>query len=162
MLSLSPSTIICTLINLLVLYLFLRKFLFGKVTAIMDARQKMIEHNIAAAEDQRTKAESMLSEYNEKMKDAQTEANAVMSTAKQRAEQEYQIILSKAQSDAKQLGEQAEKQIEQDRLAMVAGVRAEVADLALLAAAHVAGKTRGTQDDADLVESFLSEVGEPS
>ena len=38
MLDIQPSTIIFTIINLLVLYAFFRKFLFGRVNAVLEQR----------------------------------------------------------------------------------------------------------------------------
>ena len=44
MLDIQPSTIIFTIINLLVLYFFFRKFLFGRVNAVLEEREQLILH----------------------------------------------------------------------------------------------------------------------
>jgi len=160
MLEFNIGAMIWTLVNLIVLYFLLKKFLFKPVTSMIESRQQEIEHNIAAAEDQRIKAESMLEEYSDKLNNAQHESTALIAKAKQRAEHEYQIILKSAQSNAKRLTEETELQIESDRQAMVAGVRNEVVSLAIMAAAHVSSHARNYDEDQALFESFLSEVGE--
>ena len=43
MLDFQLSTIVFTIINLLVLYLFLKKFLFGRVNAVLEQREKLIQ-----------------------------------------------------------------------------------------------------------------------
>lgn len=160
MLEFNISTMIWTVVNLIVLYLLLKKFLFKPVTTMIESRQQEIEHNIAAAEDQRIKAETMLEEYDDKLKNAHHEATQIVAKAKQRAEHEYQTILKTAQTNAKRLTEETEMQIETDRLTMLAGVRKEVAALAIMAAAHVSAHERNYDEDQALLESFLSEVGE--
>ena len=42
MLDFQLSTIVFTIINLLVLYLILRKLLFGRVNAVLEQREKLI------------------------------------------------------------------------------------------------------------------------
>lgn len=162
MLDLIPSTIIWTVVNLIVLYLLLKKFLFKPVLAMIESRQQEIEHNMAAAEDQRIKAESMLEEYGAKLSDANDEASQLVAQAKTRAEQEYQTIMNAAKSDAKQLMEDTQSQLETDRIAMLTGVRKEVASLALLAAAKVSTHEINAADNESLLNSFLAEAGEHS
>ena len=141
MLNLNPTDMILVLVNLLVLYFLLRHFLFKPVTAMIESRQQEISHNLAAAEDQRIKAEAMLEEYDHKLSLAQHEANDMVLEAKSRADQEYQVILKAARHDAQRLTEETERQLERERKEMIAGVSNEVATLALLAAAKVSGKT---------------------
>ena len=62
MLEFNLIDIIFTVINLLILYLLMRKFLFGPVTKMIESRQQEIEHNLAAAEDQRVQATGMRDE----------------------------------------------------------------------------------------------------
>ena len=160
MLDLSISDMIWTVINLLVLYFFLRKFLFAPVTHLIESRQNEIEHNMKAAEDQRIKAEAMLEEYGARLDSANQEAASLLAHAKTRAEQESQLIVKQAETSAKRLTEATEAQLEAERLSMLAGVRKEVATLALMAASKVSSRDLTEADDEAFVESFLAEVGE--
>lgn len=161
MLEFNLSTVIWTVVNVIVLYLLLKKFLFKPVMTMIESRQQEIEHNIAAAEDQRIKAEAMLEEYDDKLKNAQHEASQLVAQAKMRAEHEYQAVMKRAQLDTKRLTEETERQIENERQTMLAGVRKEVATLALMAAARVSAHGRSSDEDDALLESFLSEAGDP-
>ena len=46
MLDFSIPTILFTVINILVLFLFLKKFLFGRVNAIMEKRAQMVQADL--------------------------------------------------------------------------------------------------------------------
>lgn len=162
MLEFDISAVIWTVVNLIVLYLLLKKLLFKPVMNMIESRQQEIDHNIAAAEDQRIKAEAMLEEYDGKLKNAHHEASQLVAQAKTRAEHEYQAVIKRAQLDSKRLTEESERQIENERQTMLAGVRKEVATLALMAAARVSAHGRNSEEDDALLESFLSEVGDPS
>lgn len=162
MLNISLIDMFFIVVNLFVLYFLLKKFLFKPVNAMMERRQKEIEHNIAASEDQRIRAEAILEEYDGKLKNASHEASAVVAQAKTRAEHEYQSIVKRAQADAKRLTEETASLLEAERRNMLVGVRKEVASLALLAASRVAAHDRSYEDDTALFEDFLNEVGEPT
>lgn len=162
MLEIIPSTMLWNVANVFILFFLLRHFLFKPVTNMIESRQQEIEHNLAAAEDQRIRAESMAEEYDGKLKNASHETSQLLAAAKKRGEQEYQTILKSAQRDAKRLTEDTEIQLEAERRYLLAGVRQEVASLALLAASKVSEGEIGEAEDLALFDAFLSEVGELS
>lgn len=51
MLDFSIPTILFTVINILVLFLFLKKFLFGRVNAIMEKRAQMVQADLDHAKE---------------------------------------------------------------------------------------------------------------
>ena len=160
MLEFHLSNILFTILNLLVLYAFLRKFLFGRVNAVLEARADLIKEQLASAEEQSRQAEARKSAYEEKLTDARQEAAKIVADAQSRAQRAYESRLAQAEADAKQLRGQAEAQLTAEREAMLRGARDEVASLALLAAAKVAGRAIDSADDQAAVDAFLSEVGE--
>ena len=74
MLEFSPSTIFFTILNLLVLYFILRKLLFGRINAVLEQREQLIEKEIGEAEEKNQKAEAMQKEYEDKLAGAREEA----------------------------------------------------------------------------------------
>ena len=74
MLDFQLSTIIFTIINLLVLYLFLRKFLFGRVNAVLEERAKLIQEQLDAAEQGKAQVQALQDQYEEKLSGAREEA----------------------------------------------------------------------------------------
>ena len=160
MLDFQPSTIILTIINLLILYFFFRKFLFGRVNAVLEQRQQMIQKQITEAEENNAKAREMQKEYEDKLAGAREEAAQLVAGAKQRADQAYAARMAEAEEDAKQITAEAENRVAAERSEMLRSARAEVAKLAVLAATEVAGKRLDTDSDRALAEEFLEKVGE--
>ena len=140
MLDFQPVTIICTIINLLVLYFFFRKFLFGRVNAVLAQREQLIQQQIAEAEAANARAQQAQAEYEQKLAGARQEAAQLVADAKQRAED-------------------AARRLEAERGEMLRAARGEVAQLAVLAAAEIAAKRLDTDDDRALAEEFLQKVG---
>ncbi len=160
MLNINVIGLLYTVVNLLVLYVLLKKFLWTPVTAMIESRQKEMEDNLTGAEARNREAEARLDSYNEKLVHARQECAQMVAQAKEQGTQEYNAILDQARADAEKLKGQAEQQMKQERAEMISGLRREVSSLALLCAAKVAGKELGTDADRAMVEEFLSEVGE--
>lgn len=160
MLEFHLSNILFTIINLLVLYAFLRKFLFGRVNAVLEARAALVKEQITSAEENNRQALELKTQYEAKLTDARQEAAKLMADAQNRAQRAYEGKLAQAESDAKQVRTQAEAQIAAERMAMLRDARNEVASLALLAAAKVAERAVDEAGDQAMVDEFLTEVGE--
>ena len=160
MLDIQPSTIIFTIINLLVLYFFFRKFLFGRVNAVLEEREQLIHKEISEAEANNAKAQELQKEYEAKLAGAREEAAQLVAGAKARADQAYAARMAEAEADAKQAAAEADTRLAAERSEMLRSARAEVAKLAVLAATEVAGKRLDTDSDRALAEEFLEKVGE--
>ena len=160
MLEFQLSTIVFTIINLLVLFLILRKLLFGRVNAVLEQRAALVKSEIAAAEDNNRQAEERKLQYERQLTDARHEGAKIVADAQSRAQRLYEDKMLQAEADAKRLRSAAEAQIATEREAMLRGARNEVASLALLAAAKVAQRSMDNAGDKALVDTFLSEVGE--
>ncbi|MCI2106579.1 MAG: F0F1 ATP synthase subunit B [Intestinimonas sp.] len=162
MLDFNPYTVLFTIVNLLVLWLFLRHFLFGKVTAILDRRARSIQSDLEDAAREKEQAGKLHQQYSEQLGQARQESAKLLAQAKVQAQKEYQSVLDRAQTDAGQLMETTRKQLDAEREQMLRGARNEVAQLALLAAAKVAQKELDDPGDLALVDSFLRQAGDPS
>ncbi|MGI6254086.1 MAG: F0F1 ATP synthase subunit B [Acutalibacter sp.] len=151
--------ILWTIINLLVLFLLLKHFLFKPITEMMDSRTAEIQNNLKDAEDQKQKAQELSAQYEEKLQGAHAEASQIVSDAKARGEQEYNSILKTAQQDAQKEKERSRAELELEREQMLRGVQENVTELVLLTASKLSQKTLDEESDRKLVDSFLSETG---
>ena len=81
MLNLNIWNIACTVINLLVLYIFMKHFLVAPVRRILDERKQMIERDLDDAKDTRTQAEQLKEEDEASMGNADQEASKIIEDA---------------------------------------------------------------------------------
>ena len=56
MLDFQLSTVIFTVLNLLILYVVLKKLLFGRVNRILEERAALVEQELSSAERQKVQA----------------------------------------------------------------------------------------------------------
>lgn len=160
MLEFQPWTIFFTIVNLLILYFFFRKFLFGRVNAVLEQREALIRSQIQEAEATNAQAHQLQQEYQAKLDAAQQEAADLLEEAQQRAEAAARDRMAQAEAAARRTVAETEARLAAERGEMMRQARGELARLAVLAATEVAGKRLDTDSDRALAEEFLEKAGE--
>ncbi len=155
-------TMIMTWGNLLILFLLMKKFLFGPVKKIMDERQAEIEKNITDAETAKTDAESLKAEYEERLKAAKKEADTILNTASKKALLKEEEIIKEANEKALGILEKADKDIAMERKAALESLKGEVSEIATSIAAKIIEKDIDEKDHEKLIEKFIDEIGDAS
>lgn len=153
-------SILISLVNLLLLFLILKKFLFKPVTKVMNERQNQVTAIYADAEKDRQAAADMKQEYETRMAAAREEADGLVRNAVQTAQRKSDTIIADANSQAAHLKQKAEMEIELEKKQMLSDVKTEISDLAVSIAARIMEREVSQQDHADFVEQFIENVGE--
>ncbi len=146
-----------TLINLIVFYLLMKKFLFGRIKKVLDARRDMIDEQFKKAEETETLADEKLADYESRIANYEEEGKKIISDAKASAKTEYDKIIEKAQSDAKELRVDTEKQLEEEREASRKAAKEELAVLVMETAEKVVGANVTAESDSAIFDEFLKE-----
>ena len=147
--------LVWTIINLVVLYLLLRHFLFKPVMGIMDKRKKIIEDGLKNAQDAQSDAKKMKQEYEDALKGAKQESAQIIENARSAAKNEYDRIVGEAGDKAGNIIESAKETVRVEREQTMKELQGEIAGLAVASAAKIVGRTA----DEDLYDQFLKEVG---
>lgn len=153
------SYIIVSIINILVLFLFLKVFLFQRVAAVIEERQRTLESSLQDADLTKLEAYQLKQDYENDIKEAGNQAGIILKEAKERAEIEYVAILSEAKKEAVKTMEDTRKAIELEREKSVEMAKTEIAGVALLAASKVIGKNVDNDTNQQYLGDFLKEVG---
>ena len=159
MLNINGWDILWTVINLLIFYFLLRKFLFKPVLGMMERREQMIKDDLDNAKKASEEAEQIKAEYEAKLSEAQAEAVKITTTAKQRADKESAEIVEDARAEAAHIIEDAQKTIERDREAAMSSAKEQIAGLAVMAASRVLEKNIDEESNRSFAEQLLAEVG---
>lgn len=157
--SLNGAKFILVALNLIILYVLLRKILFKPVAKFMDDRTKSIENAIEAAKRQKKEAGALKEEYEAQLKKAREDAQEILREAKKTTAYEHDALLSKARGEADAFLSAARLEIQKEREAMLKDVREIVLSLALTAASRVVSENMDTVKNEKLVEEFLHEAG---
>ena len=149
-----------TVINILILYVLLRKFLFGRVDKIITQRQQMADEQIEKARQEQEQATQLRTQYESSLADAQKTSAKMLAEAQEKAKEEYGRIVKSAGDEAAKTMEQARVKIGQEREAALKSLSGEISTLAMDAAAKVLGEQASPERDKKLYEQFLTEAGD--
>jgi F-type H+-transporting ATPase subunit b len=147
-----------TLVLFGVSLLILKRLAFPRISAALDRRQQAIEEAIDTAEETRRKADELLAEYRERLSEARTQAEEIIERARKAGEARERESEADAKARREQLMEQARREIEAETRRALQEIRAEVADLTVMATERVTRKVLTEEDQRRLVEEALSEL----
>ncbi|MCM1006567.1 MAG: F0F1 ATP synthase subunit B [Ruminococcus flavefaciens] len=157
MLDINIWNFIWSAVNIIILFILLKIFLFKPINKIMDERTRSIQEDIDSAKKSREEAEALKQEYAEDINEAKAEAQKIIMKAHEDAEAEKAVILQKSQEEADQLVSDANKAIESKRKRVLAQAQTQIADLAIEAASKIIGENVDDEKNRRLVDEFLSE-----
>jgi|SRR4051794_19095008 F-type H+-transporting ATPase subunit b len=156
----SPNVglMIWTLVVFGLTMLLLWKVAFPRIGEALDKRQRAIEDSIDAAERTRREADELLAEYRERLAEARGQADEIVSRARRTAEHAESETMADARRKREEMMEQTRRDIEAETRRAIQQIRAEVADLTILATEKVTRKSLDTDDQKRLVDEALSEL----
>lgn len=131
MLSLDGWTVFFTIVNVLVLFIGLKVFLFKPVLNIIRQREEMIGQQFAEAAKKEQDAQQMKEEYQEKLKEAGRKAEEIVAGAKERAAEEERLAAARSQEEAARMIARAKEEIRVEQEQAKKEVQADVALLAI-------------------------------
>ncbi len=152
--------LVYTVINLLVLYILMKKFLFKPVNNILEQRRAAIEEEMNQAQTLKEEAMQLKESYEADTKGAKEASAGIIREARQKADQEASVILSQARKEADKIRTDTEERLKQEREKTMRGLQKDVADLAVEAAEQIlSGGSRQREDEA-FYDMFLRNAGE--
>lgn len=160
MLRIVPSSVIFTVINLLVLTVLMKIFLFKPIMNVIEQRDKMIKDDLAQARESKEKAQRMLKEHEERMAAVKDDAANLLADAKKRARGEYDRIVADASEQAARIVSQADETARQTVDKAISGAEGHISELAAEAARKLLEQSSGAELNRSLYDSFLAEAGE--
>jgi F-type H+-transporting ATPase subunit b len=136
----------------------LAKLAFPRISEALDRRQHAIEESIDHAEQIRKEADDVLAEYRARLGEAREQADEIVQRARKAAEAHERDAAEDAKARREQLMEQTRRDIETETRRAIQEIRAEVADLTVMATEKVTRKTLTEDDQRRLVQDALSEL----
>ena len=149
--------LIFTVINVLVLCLAVRIFLWKPVHKVLAERQAMVDASFADAEKAKTEAEALVEEQKAFRANIEGEKSAALAEARKQAQAESSRIVADAHSRADIILREAENDAQCRKEEILRQAQGEITEIIVAATAKVAGVPVG--GDSDLYDEFLKKAG---
>jgi F-type H+-transporting ATPase subunit b len=158
LISVTPGLMIWTIVCFLITLYVLKRFAFGPIQAMIDERQKRIRESIEEADNARVEARKLLEEHKALIGQARSDSEEILTEARRIAESMRERVREEAEADRQRRLEETHRQVEAETRRALEQIRAEVADLTVIAATKVTGKALTDADHKRLIEESIKEL----
>ena len=148
------------IIAVFVLFLIASYFLFNPVREMMAKRQAKIKGELDSAAKDMEDASLLKKQYEEKLKNINAEAEAILSDARKRALENENKIVAQAKDEAARIIDRARVEAELEKQKAADDVKREMVVLASIMAGKVVKASIDTTVQESLVNETLKEIGE--
>ena len=124
-----------------VLLMVVLTFIFYKpVSKVLEDREEYISGNLTQASDKLIKADELYSQYDEQLKTAKVNAQAIIAKAEKEAKDSVALEIGEARADAAKLIERTNKELEAQKSTALAQLETQVDELSQLIKEKLLGK----------------------
>ena len=151
---------LASLANLVLLFLIVKKFLYGPVKKMLAERQSTIEGDYTAAKEAKEAALLEQQTYEEKMRGAKAEADGMIKSAAVAAAQREREILAEAKVKAQDIVRRAEQDAELERRKAEDSIKKEIVEVSSLLTEKMLGREVSAEDHQNLIDAFIEGLGD--
>ena len=151
--------ILISLVNLLLLTLIVKKFLFKPVMKIIAQRRAAIDADYEQARTAREEAEESRQNYAAAMAAAKQTSDQIIAEATRMAEHRSSEIVEEAREKATDIRRQAEADALLERKKAEEDMKREIADVSTQLTGILLKREINEEDHRTLIDSFLQEIG---
>lgn len=152
-------TVIITIFNVVILYIYLKKKLFIPVTTFMENRTNTIENNIKTSVNKKKEAEELRKQYEEKLKELNEEGRKIVEEYKIKAQSIHDEIVEAAKKEADFIRQRAREDAELEMERAQDEIKKQIVSLSILAAAKAIERELDEEKHHALIREFINRVG---
>ncbi len=156
-LGISVPTLLAQLVNFSLLFLLLRFVAYKPVMKMLDERSRRIRESMEQTEYIKQQATHAEQDVRKRLEDAGREGQEIVNRAARVGEEMRQKAQQEAHEEAEALINRARAEIQRERDEAISSVRQEFADLTILAASKVIGRSLDRETHRKLIERTLEE-----
>jgi len=146
------------LFGFILLFLLLKKFLWGRVLEMIQKRGDEIRGAYEENEKTRNSANELKSEYEQRLQEAKKEAASIVQAAVERAETAGQEIIEKTRQEVDQIKEKGLAEIEQEKSRVLSEIRTDVVELSMEIAKEIIEMTVDRKAAETLTDKAIKKI----
>ena len=153
-------TALFTLINTILLFWALKRYLFKPVMKMITDRQKEIDDMYDAANSAKQNALEMEAEYSQKLSQATETGERIVREAVIRGQDREEEIIRQANAEAAAIMNKASADIAQEKKKAINDAKDEISVIAIAIAEKVVARELNAADQDKLVDDFIRNLGD--
>lgn len=156
--SISVPTVLISIINLLILFLILKNFLFKPVQKVLLVREEEVGNMYSKAEEELSAGEQMSTYYKEKLNGIEEERRELIAVAVEEADKQCEKMYINAQEDIVRLKKESDREIALNKEIAYKEAKEEIADISVAIAEHILQREIDIDKHTDIVEKFVNSL----
>lgn len=141
------------------LFMLLKKFAFGPIFGVLQARQDKIRGDLDEAESRRNEMLRLQRDYETRLAAIEEEARDKIQAAVKEAQAARDEIIAKAQSDREAIVRRGEEELVREREKAMSELRDRIANLATTGAERIVKQELNAQGHARLIDDVIAGIG---
>lgn len=156
------SLIFWEILSFGILLWVLYKYALPPILETLETRERKIRDSLDQAEQNRVEAERKLKEYEAKLQLAAKEVEAILTEAKQQAQRLLEENEQRLRAESQRIKEETTQDIDRERRKAIQDIKTQSAELALLVAEKVIGRSLSDDDHRRFAQEALAAVAAQS
>lgn len=152
--------ILISLVNLVIMFLIIKKFFYKPVKKMIAKREESIQSQFDRAEDAEKQANELKAEWEDKMTSAKQDADEIIKSASEKAKITADRIVSDANLRAEEIVKRAEGEAELEKKKAEQDIKREIVEVSSTIAEKMLEREVNVDDHRDLIDSFIEKIGE--
>ncbi len=144
------------IINTCILCFALSKLLYKPVTNFLNARKERIAEQIDSAEARLSEAEVLKAEYENKLKDIESEKNSILEKARAQADINSRQIISEAKTEAENIHTRAMTDIKREEEKAKDEIKKQIIEVSSLVSGKFIAAKMTEEEQNKLVDDAIS------
>ncbi len=146
-------------LNLVILFLLLRTFLYKPVSKFMAEREAKFQREREQIDASRNEANTLKTKYETSMKNAKLDAEHLAEARRKSAERDAEELHKKAKQEVQEILTDAMNQAMAEREGMLNDLKTQTAELAVDIAEKILEREVKQEDHQRIIDSFFDKVG---
>ena len=147
-------------VSMFVMFTLLSYLLFEPVRKVLEKRRQRVADDQETAKKEKEEATVYKEEYEQKLKEIDKEAEAILSEARKKAKKSEAQIIAEAKEEAARIAERASAEIELEKKCALDDMKQEMIAIASMMAGKVVAASIDTNIQESLIDETLKEMGE--
>jgi F-type H+-transporting ATPase subunit b len=156
----NPYTIVLQLINIGILFYFLRRFLFQPLRDFLEKRRENIREQYKEAERQKLESQKLYDEYRRRIEDSQEEIRSMIKVAQKQANDTRRGILDQARQEAEEFMSKARDEMERQKNKISRELMEQSMDFSLVLASKVLEQKISKEEHHEIIRQIMDRMGE--
>ncbi|MBQ3589383.1 MAG: F0F1 ATP synthase subunit B [Clostridia bacterium] len=152
--------IVVSLLNLVIIFLIIKKFLFKPIERAMQNRKDAIDEKNAQADKAIADANSAREEYESSLKGAKAEADKIIEDATAQANRRKEKITAEARAEADEIIRGAKTNAELEKKKAKSEIKEQIVDVSTDLAEKIIGREINADDHHKLIDDVISGIDE--